>query len=76
VRTGASAAFVRPSAHDALGDLVTARQLQPVLLKAEKILADILTRCSPGLAGAARGMGPAIFNFLGKRKRHPTASLS
>src|SRR5262249_50518735 len=42
-----SAAFVRPSAHDALGGLVTARQLQPALLKAEKILADILTRCIP-----------------------------
>jgi hypothetical protein len=70
------AGFVRPGAHNLLGDLVTARELQPVLFEVKKILADTGRGSVLGLAGAVRCMGAAFFDFLDKGKRHPTASLS
>ena len=57
-------------------DLIAARQLQPVLLETKKILADVGASRVLGSAGAVRGMGQAVFNFLSKRKRHLSASLS
>ncbi|MBO0718158.1 MAG: hypothetical protein J2P55_12580, partial [Rhizobiales bacterium] len=67
---------VDPGGRDLLCDFITARQLQPVLLETKKILADVGTSCILGLAGAVRRMRLTIFNFLGKRKRHPSVSLS
>ena len=57
-------------------DLIAARLLQPVLLETKKILADVGASRVLGPAGAVRGMGQAVFNFLSKRKRHLSASLS
>jgi hypothetical protein len=69
-------ASIRIGADDLLRDLITARKLQPVLLETTKIVADIRARRVLGLAGAVRGMCLAVLNFLGKRKRHLSVSLS
>ncbi|MGO8921782.1 MAG: hypothetical protein ACLQF4_02465 [Xanthobacteraceae bacterium] len=46
------------------------------MLEPKKILADVGAGCVLGLAGAVRSMGLAVFNFLSKKKRHLSASLS
>jgi hypothetical protein len=46
------------------------------LLETKKILADVGATCVLSLAGAVRSMGLAVFNFLSKKKRHLSASLS
>jgi hypothetical protein len=69
-------ASINPGGHDLLRDFITAGQLQPILLETKKILADVGASRILGLAGTVRGMGLAVFNFLGKRKRHFFASLS
>jgi hypothetical protein len=61
--------------HDLPRDLITACQLQPVLLETQKILANIGASRAPCLAGAMRGMLYAVFNFLRKKRLHLHASL-
>jgi hypothetical protein len=62
--------------HDLLRDRIAARELQPVLLKAQKILAEAGARRGLRLLRAARSVSLALFDFLGNRRRHPFAVLS
>jgi hypothetical protein len=67
---------LRPRARNLPRHFVTARELQPVLLETNKILADIRASGTFCLAGAMGGMRAALFNFLAKRERHRSVFLS
>ncbi len=61
---------IDPGGHDLLRNLIAVRELQPASLEPKKIVTDVGRRRVLCLAGAVRGVGMAVFNFLGQWKRH------